>query len=457
MDPDEAYEKGSTLLKEAWSEVRAGAAEPHLPMEINTAIVQAMAPGSQVSQRYALPTQVLLTMVVSDADVRRLQEFVSVDGAFSARSFARETVVQLQEVGRRLGASDDPYVSNPLRTSRLADDLQGGRGGPTWAAVFKVLDFVQHDPEQAKAVLLRTLIEVKDRPEAVLQGKAPSPKPKSQDLTSLSNITNFDQDFLLDIIEVLESDQPQVIFAGPPGTSKTYVAVALAEFLTGGDEDRYRVIQLHASYGYEEFIEGVMPVATGGMVSFEVMPGVVRRFAEGMGEHDRKVLVLDEINRANLPRVFGELLYAIERREESVDLLYTEGFRLPAGVVFIGTMNTADRSIRSIDAAIRRRFQVFDFPPRPKLLETFYGTHNNEVDDLVTGFEALNATLTTTLDRYHTIGHTFFMDARGMTAARLHQVWDRQVLPLIEEYLFDQPDLVTAIQFEQFWPSAAAG
>jgi 5-methylcytosine-specific restriction endonuclease McrBC GTP-binding regulatory subunit McrB len=135
--------------------------------------------------------------------------------------------------------------------------------------------------------------------------------------------------------------------------------------------------------------------------------------------------------------------------------MYTPAFRLPKCIAFIGTMNTADRSIRSIDAAVRRRFQIFEFPPSAAILRRFYETRDNEVEDLFDGFAELNARLTELIDRHHTIGHTFFMDGRGMSPSRLRQVWERRVLPLIEEYLFDQPDLLLQFRVDTFWPSMA--
>ena len=131
------------------------------------------------------------------------------------------------------------------------------------------------------------------------------------------------------------------------------------------------------------------------------------------------MLVIDEMNRANLPRVLGELMYLFEYRDEEIALQYSPRFRLPQDLLFIGTMNTADRSIRSIDIALRRRFDVFECPPDPEILARFYdGPENqNDVPTCSTGFDKLNEALEKELDRHHTIGHTFFMaktdDARS--------------------------------------------
>ena len=172
------------------------------------------------------------------------------------------------------------------------------------------------------------------------------------------------------------------------------------------------------------------------------------------GPKGRVVLIIDEMNRANLPRVLGELLFLLEYRDTPINLLYTKDFELPSGLLVIGTMNTADRSIRSIDAALRRRFDIFECPPSSEVLERYYEKNTNEVPDLIAGFESLNAQLEALLGRHHLIGHTFFMRST-FTAALLRQVWLRQVFPLIEEYFFDQPDIASQFDVEEIWPSLA--
>ena len=165
------------------------------------------------------------------------------------------------------------------------------------------------------------------------------------------------------------------------------------------------------------------------------------------------------MNRANLPRVFGELMYLFEYREEdeAIDLQYSTDFSLPNNLKFIGTMNTADRSIRSIDVALRRRFDVIECAPDRGILERYYsnGLGTNHIDSLYDGFDQLNERLTAELDRHHTIGHTFFMVSE-CNAARLRKIWDRKLGPLIDEYFFDQPDIAAEFSPEQFWPELEA-
>ena len=196
---------------------------------------------------------------------------------------------------------------------------------------------------------------------------------------------------------------------------------------------------------------------TEGLLTFSPQMGVVRAMVEGMhGTTHPHVLVIDEMNRANLPRVFGELMYLFEYRKEPIDLQYTSDFEMPANLFFIGTMNTADRSIRAIDIALRRRFEVFDCPPSPTALERWYAKagNTNGIPSLISGFQALNSKLEEELDRHHTIGHTFFMND-DMTEKRLLRVWKRQLGPLIEEYFFDRPDFAAQYTPELFWPELA--
>ena len=266
--------------------------------------------------------------------------------------------------------------------------------------------------------------------------------------------TLWDESRLEEVLEAMTTTR-QVVLAGPPGTGKTWVAERIARYLASGNPLAVRTVQFHPSYGYEEFIEGLRPAMNDqGALVFDVQPGVVRTMVDQIDNPAQNyVLVIDEMNRANLPRVFGELMYLFEYRDKPIDLQYTSDFTLPENLSFIGTMNTADRSIRSIDIALRRRFDVFECPPEPEILDRYYAhpdRQNAVVDDLVDGFVTLNARLEEHLDRHHSIGHTFFMND-SFTHKRLKQVWDRQLKPLIEEYFFDQPDIASEYEVGAFW------
>ncbi len=274
----------------------------------------------------------------------------------------------------------------------------------------------------------------------------------------LARQTLWEESNLDELLDVLLGPSPQVILAGPPGTGKSWVAQAAARYLTQDDHRRWRLVQFHPSYGYESFVEGLRPVAEEGGISFQLVPGTVLRMAEAarLSAYPH-VLVLDELNRANIPRVLGELMFLFEYRNQMIDLQYSQGFTLPANLSFIATMNTADRSIRAIDVALRRRFEIFEWLPDREILKAFYdlGRGENFVPDLADGFTALNLELEAQLDRHHTIGQNFFMTDE-LTPARLNQIWARKLYPLIEEYFFDLPDLAHEFTMQRFWPSTRA-
>lgn len=233
---------------------------------------------------------------------------------------------------------------------------------------------------------------------------------------------------------------------------KTWLAQLLARYVTEDDPERHSIVQFHPSYSYEAFVEGLRPVIRNNAVAFDRVPGVILRLEELHRGDDRPfVLVVDEMNRANLPRVFGELMFLLEYRDRAIDLQFTERFSLPSTFSLIGTMNTADRSIRSVDVALRRRFDFFECAPDAAVLERYFAAHVNGVPSLLDGFNLLNQELTAHLDRHHTIGHTFFM-MDPLTPDALFAVWRRKIQPLIEDFFFDQPDIAQSFDAGRLWP-----
>lgn len=281
------------------------------------------------------------------------------------------------------------------------------------------------------------------------------------DISWLEAETLLTEEVLGSMIDCLRGTQPQLILAGPPGTSKTWVAQKLATYLTNGRKGAVRLVQFHPSYTYEAFIEGLRPVAGPSGVSFDVTAGVVlqvvrdMRQAGHLNDPDHPyVIIMDEANRANLPRVMGELLYLLEYRDQAISLQLSKEFKLPSNLMFIATMNTADRSVRSIDAAMRRRFEIFELAPDAEVLERYFSSIALPSAAVIEGLSRLNGHLTRDLDRHHTIGHSFFM-RNDMSPKVLREVWMRKLLPLIEEYYYDQPDGMGSLSVNQLWPDYA--
>ena len=165
----------------------------------------------------------------------------------------------------------------------------------------------------------------------------------------------------------------QAIIYGPPGTGKTFIAEKLALHLIGGGDGFQEVVQFHPAYAYEDFVQGIRPKARpDGSLDYPVVPGRFLDFCDRSRScQGRCVLVIDEINRANLSQVFGELMYLLEYRNREVPLASGGMFQIPENVRLIGTMNTADRSIALVDHALRRRFAFLALYPNYEVLSKF--------------------------------------------------------------------------------------
>ena len=254
---------------------------------------------------------------------------------------------------------------------------------------------------------------------------------------------NDPTDHFLEDITVLLDDKRQVIFQGPPGTGKTYVAQALAHCLAGESEDRVTLVQFHPSYAYEDFVRGFRPTLKGGQAGFELQDGPLLRAAEkARNDKDAKhFLIIDEINRGNLAKVFGELYFLLEYRDRKIRMQYQQDgeddFSLPPNLYIIGTMNTADRSIALVDLALRRRFYFIEFHPDKDPVKSVLGRWlNKKAPDMkwvAKVVEEANKLLEE--DKHAAIGPSYFMKDR-LDEMIVERIWKHSVLPYIEERLF---------------------
>ncbi|MDH3048446.1 AAA family ATPase [Gordonia alkanivorans] len=262
--------------------------------------------------------------------------------------------------------------------------------------------------------------------------------------------------FLDDVVALLE-DKKQVVFYGPPGTGKTYFARKLAEALVA-EPERRPVVQFHPSTSYEDFFEGYRPETNAnGVMTYSLVRGPLAELAENAHtEPDRRhVMIIDEINRANLPKVLGELLFLFEYRNTPVRTLYrSTPFELSENVWFIGTMNTADRSIALVDAALRRRFHFIPFfpnhGPMAGLLDRWL---DREAEPAWVGeiVAQVNDELEKELGGPHLqLGPSHFMK-HGLDRESMRRIWEYDIEPFIEDQFFGDPTRIDRFRFESVW------
>lgn len=274
-----------------------------------------------------------------------------------------------------------------------------------------------------------------------------------------------------DIEEEPKSDKPpkNVIYYGPPGTGKTFdlQALLVSDYTDAEYGERYEFVTFHQSYGYEEFVEGLRPVitkrgkkpsadsatasASNGEVRYEIKPGAFLRLCDRARKNPSRqyAMVIDEINRGNISKIFGELITLVEvdKREGAkypvaVTLPYSaETFSVPSNVDVIGTMNTADRSLALVDTALRRRFEFIESMPKLSILAGTIVSHNGVDIDIEQLLTMLNKRIEALYDRDHTVGHAYFTRLKDLQEAdrfsELKAVFKNKIIPLLEEYFFE--------------------
>lgn len=269
------------------------------------------------------------------------------------------------------------------------------------------------------------------------------------------------------------------ILYGPPGTGKTYNSIKYAvdtvdeDFNQDGSKkfenyvERFNDLKtsgritfttFHQSYGYEEFIEGIKPVL--GAISeknelgYKISDGVFKKFCNkaASDESNKYVFIIDEINRGNISKIFGELITLIEDSKRSgedeamsVTLPYSqEEFSVPKNVYILGTMNTADRSIALMDTALRRRFEFIEMMPEEELLTDIVIANVNVKEML----ETMNQRIEVLYDREHTLGHAFFVPLKNKEKAtldKLASIFKNKIIPLLQEYFYEDYEKIMLV------------
>ena len=263
-----------------------------------------------------------------------------------------------------------------------------------------------------------------------------------------------------------------VIFYGPPGTGKTYTTIERAMRICEGEDfddsvsreelvEQYQVYidigrvvftTFHQSYSYEDFIEGIRATTVNSNIAYNVRDGVFKELCENAYNYpdEKFVIVIDEINRGNISRIFGELITLIEdskRKGEleaiSVKLPYSrDSFSVPKNVYIIGTMNTADRSLAGLDLALRRRFDFKEMMPDVSTLNGIK-VGNIEIDTLLT---VINQRIEVLLDREHTIGHAYFIGLKSKSSITdLASIFKNKVIPLLQEYFYEDWEKINMV------------
>ena len=280
-----------------------------------------------------------------------------------------------------------------------------------------------------------------------------------------------------------------VIFYGPPGTGKTYTTAKRAveicktesekeltdyteimkKYNELKEKNRIEFITFHQSYGYEEFIEGIKPVVSNEddesdsensqEIKYEIVDGIFKKFCDEARkaqdkENNEYVFIIDEINRGNISKIFGELITLIETTKRagkkeciSTKLPYSkEEFTVPDNVYIIGTMNTADRSTALMDTALRRRFYFEEMLPNYDLLKDIFVEDEGVKVNIGAMLKAINERIEYLYDREHTIGHAVFLELNeNNDIDKLENIFKKSVIPLLQEYFYEDYDKIRLI------------
>ena len=373
------------------------------------------------------------------------------------------------------------YRQHEQELTQLATELGSGRLDPLDSAATLFVALFRES--QARAELTPNLNQVKL---SVLEGEqytVEQPTPVQEETETTDDVLPTEEKpKRAETIRRQLTKTGQVVFYGPPGTGKTYTARRFAHWWLNEQSEtpsssQLRTVTFHPSFSYEDFIEGLTATESdSGGVTYEIVPGVFKRFAERAREAYQEagpdedaqpyVLIIDEINRGNLSQIFGETITGLEMdkrlggaNQTQISLAHSKAsFTIPPNLYLIGTMNTADRSIALVDAALRRRFRFLSFPPEYEVLYELHGFDGeaNVIEAaqhasdpyrqlLALSIDALgriNGSIREAADlgKGNQIGHSYLLDIDTVT--EIVETWRYEILPLLEEYYFGQIDRI---------------
>jgi AAA domain (dynein-related subfamily) len=365
-------------------------------------------------------------------------EEINVGDEFAIKGLGGSYDLKIHYIGKVLSKDQDigEIRLTPLDRVKYRGKAPSGEGAGSW---------------------FNTLINIKreDDIDMIFHGK-PGKTIKSVDST-IKKIAVEDKPE----VKFLDFPLNQILY-GPPGTGKTY----FLEKEIMEKVENYKFITFHQSYSYEEFVEGLRPVIRDGQMEYEVKDGIFKSLVNNaLSRPDEQFfLLIDEINRANISKVFGELITLIEKdkrlkynfKEEKwegkyrVSLPYShnddvDGFGVPQNLHIIGTMNTADRSIALMDIALRRRFDFKEMVPDYEVIESNVGVikNKNVTIELSKLLKAMNHRIEILHDREHQLGHSFFLKAENFKD--LERVFIKEIIPLLQEYFYGDWKKIMAI------------